>query len=334
MLDLIGKHDALVPQMDALQEQIKEAGVAGDTAKLAELMPQFDKIQTDMQLLTATVEQLGGTTKPSAELETEAQTQLAQANKQVAAAQKALAKASELGEWGQIPKLSAKLDAARQNVTAVQEKSQQQLQMRQVAETPKGETPGLFDKPPEQPEQQAKVQETLQAEAERGLYGPESKAESAKQAFVEAEVGPRGQLEAAPVVQKVKKDKDTLALFGKENLVKTTLANRDFENGPYVPRNLDEQGQRRVEDERVLRLLEDRFGLGGEDKITEGPFKGETTRSVQSTRMYEHPMFKPTMEKIQQHKDRVEKKQRNAKECQKGARKDKGCHKGKAAGKP
>lgn len=314
VMDLMNKHAALVPQMDALQEQIKEAGVAGDTAKLAELMPQFDKIQTDMQLLTATVEQLGGTTKPSEELQSEAQTQLAQANKQVAAAQKALAKASELGEWGQIPKLSAKLDAARQNVTAVQEKSQQQLQMRQVAETSKGETPGLFEKPPEQPNKQDQEADIKKAEAERGLYGPESKAESAKQAFTEAEVGPQGQLEAAPVEQKVKKDKDTLALFGKENLVKTTLANRDFENGPYVPRNLDEQGQRRVEDERVLRLLEDRFGLGGEDKITEGPFKGETTRSVQSTRMYEHPMFKPTMEKIQQHKDKVEKKQRNAKQ--------------------
>jgi hypothetical protein len=312
VMDLMNKHAALVPQMDALQEQIKEAGVAGDTAKLAELMPQFDKIQTDMQLLTATVEQLGGTTKPSAELETEAQAQLAQANKQVAAAQKALAKAADLGEWGQIPKLSAKLDAARQNVTAIQEKTQQQLQMRQVAETPKGETPGMFGA--QEQVDETKAAEVLKGEAERGLYGPESKAESAKQAFAETEVGPRGQIEAAPVAQKVKKDKDTLALFGKENLVKTTLANRDFENGPYVPRDLDEQGKRRVEDERVLRLLEDRFGLGGEDKITEGPFKGETTRSVQSTRMYEHPMFKPTMEKIQQHKDRVEKKQRNAKQ--------------------
>lgn len=300
VMDLIGKHDALVPQMDALQEQIKEAGVAGDTAKLAELMPQFDKIQTDMQLLTATVEQLGGTTKPSAELETEAQTQLAQANKQVAAAQKALAKASELGEWQQIPKLSAKLDAARQNVTAVQEKSQQQLQMRQVAETPKGETPGLFEKPPEQPEQQAKAQEVLQAEAERGLYGPESKAESAKQAFTEAEVGPRGQIEAAPAEHVAAKDKDTLDLFSPSNLYNTALENQDWEGamaaaGSFAPEKKDTNAEA-IERERLIKQLDERLNLPG----------------LKSTRAKPEIVAK-TMDKIDALKRKVENPQRNAK---------------------
>jgi Large polyvalent protein associated domain 38 len=303
VMDLIGKHDALVPQMDALQEQIKEAGVAGDTAKLAELMPQFDKIQTDMQLLTATVEQLGGTTKPAADLQTEAQTQLAQANKQVAAAQKALAKASELGEWQQIPKLSAKLDAARQNVTAIQEKTQQQLQMRQVAETPKGETPGLFEKPPEQPEQQAKAQEVLQAEAERGLYGPESKAESAKQAFAEAEVGPRGQLEAAPAEHVASKDKDTLDLFSPSNLYNTALENQDWEGAVKAAEAANREAPQKkdtnaeaIERERLIKQLDERLNLPG----------------LKSTRVAPEVVAK-TMDKIDALKRKVENPQRNAK---------------------
>jgi len=300
VMDLMNKHAALVPQMDALQEQIKEAGVAGDTAKLAELMPQFDKIQTDMQLLTATVEQLGGTTKPSEELQTEAQAQLAQANKQVAAAQKALAKASELGEWQQIPKLSAKLDAARQNVTAIQEKTQQQLQMRQVAETPKGETPGLFEKPPEQPEQQAKAQEVLKAEAERGLYGPESKAESAKQAFSEAEVGPRGQLEAAPAEHVAAKDKATLDLFSPSNLYNTALENQDWEGaiaaaGSFAPVKKDTNAEA-IERERLIKQLDERLNLPG----------------LKSTRAKPEIVAK-TLEKIDALKRKVENPQRNAK---------------------
>jgi hypothetical protein len=300
VMDLIGKHDALVPQMDALQEQIKEAGVAGDTAKLAELMPQFDKIQTDMQLLTATVEQLGGTTKPSAELETEAQTQLTQANKQVAAAQKALAKASELGEWQQIPKLSAKLDAARQNVTAIQEKTQQQLQMRQVAETPKGETPGLFEKPPEQPNKQDQEADLKKAEAERGLYGPESKAESAKQAFTEAEVGPRGQLEAAPAEHVASKDKATLDLFSPSNLYNTALENQDWEGamaaaGSFAPEKKDTNAEA-IERERLIKQLDERLNLPG----------------LKSTRAAPEVVAK-TMDKIDALKRKVENPQRNAK---------------------
>lgn len=311
VIDLMQRHDAMGTQLDELQTAAAEAAKAGDTATILSLTPQINALKQKQASAAEIITQMGGSTAPTKELAIVAEKQLADAQAKMAATQKALITAAEQGDTAATEKLAKQLDAEKLNIQQLQDKTAKQMQLRTVADTPAGETPGMFGA--QEQVDETKATEVLKGEAERGLYGPESKAESAKQAFAETEVGPRGQIEATPVAQKVKKDKDTLALFGKENLVKTTLANRDFENGPYVPRDLDEQGKRRVEDERVLRLLEDRFGLGGEDKITEGPFKGETTRSVQSTRMYEHPMFKSTMEQIQKHKDKVEKKQRNAK---------------------
>jgi hypothetical protein len=367
VVTLMQRHDAMGIQLDELQTQAAEAAKAGDTATILALTPQINALKQQQASAAEIITQMGGSTAPTKELAAVAEKQLADAQAKMAATQKALITAAEQGDTAATEKLAKQLDAEKLNIQQLQEKTAKQMQLRTVAETPAGETPGMFGTQDKQDD--TKAAEVLKDEAERGLYGPESKAESAKQTFAESEIGPRGlaetttktadvdavnqpklkerlatantelaalvkakapqeeiyakteevaklesQLQRATVEEKTKKDKDTLALFGKENLVNVALGNRDFENGPYVPRDLDEQGKERAERERVLRLLEDRFGLGGEDKITKGPFKGETTRSVQSTRMYEHPMFNAIMAKIQQHKDKVEKKQRNAKQ--------------------
>ena len=83
----------------------------------------------------------------------------------------------------------------------------QALQEKQAGLTQRGQTRDLFAEAPApaatKTDEQLK-QQTLEEEANRGLYGPAAKIESAKQAFGEAETGPRGQLETTTPPQEAK----------------------------------------------------------------------------------------------------------------------------------
>lgn len=86
----------------------------------------------------------------------------------------------------------------RESLTAKTSQQMQTLQEQQMRAQQRGQTLDMFAEAPAAPttavDEQLK-QQTLEEEKDRGLYGAEAKKESAKQAFGEAGVGPRGQLE-------------------------------------------------------------------------------------------------------------------------------------------
>lgn len=86
----------------------------------------------------------------------------------------------------------------RQELIAKTSQQMQALQEKQAGLTQRGQTRDLFEEAPAPTttavDEELK-QQTLEEEKARGLYGPASKKESAEQAFGEATVGPRGQLE-------------------------------------------------------------------------------------------------------------------------------------------
>lgn len=98
-------------------------------------------------------------------------------------------------------KAKDELLALRQEREALTAKTSQQMQALQEQQTrgqQRGQTLDMFAEAPTAPttavDEQLK-QQALEEEKARGLYGPAAKRESAEQAFGEAEIGPRGQLE-------------------------------------------------------------------------------------------------------------------------------------------
>lgn len=298
VVDLMQRHDAMGTQLDDLQTQAAEAAKAGDTATILSLTPQINVLKQKQASAAEIITQMGGSTAPTKELAVIAEKQLADAQAKMAATQKALITAAEQGDTAATEKLAKQFDAEKLNIQALQDKTAKQMQLRTVAETPAGETPGMFgaqEKPDE-----VKATEVLKGEAERGLYGPESKAESAKQAFTEAEVGPRGQLEAAPAEHVAAKDKATLDLFSPSNLYNTALENQDWEGamaaaGSFAPEKKDTNAEA-IERERLIKQLDERLNLPG----------------LKSTRAAPEVVAK-TMDKIDALKRKVENPQRNAK---------------------
>jgi hypothetical protein len=95
----------------------------------------------------------------------------------------------------------------RETLTAKTAQQMQALQEQQLRGQQRGQTLDMFAEAPAAPTTDVDAQlkqQTLEEEANRGLYGPASKIESAKQAFGEAGIGPRGQLETTTPQQEAK----------------------------------------------------------------------------------------------------------------------------------
>ena len=162
VIQLMDAHDELKAQHSALQEQLQKASAAGDTAKIRELTPQYADLTQRMQASADKIESMGGTTVTPEEFETQSTKTLGSIDKKIAAAQKKLSDAGELGDFEAMPGLATKLDelkAEREKAAADIENRRAKLKTKTV---PKGENLPLFG---EGMPQQSEVIKPLEAGA-------------------------------------------------------------------------------------------------------------------------------------------------------------------------
>ena len=194
---LMLEQDTLRQQMSQLEAQLGQA----DPSQFDALNAQRQDLQRRIDARATLIEERGGS--PLAQQEFEQAT---------AAKMQALdTKLEQLGSTYKTALENKDYDAAakakdgllslrqeRQELTAKTSQQMQALQEKQTGLTQRGQTRDLFEEAPAPTttavDEELKKQ-TLEEEKARGLYGPASKRESAEQAFGEATVGPRGQLE-------------------------------------------------------------------------------------------------------------------------------------------
>jgi hypothetical protein len=111
------EYDRLKLQLDKLQTQMQEAATAGDTAKVNALYAQYTPLQTQIETTAQTIEGLGGTTQTAQELEAQSKAALASIDTKIKNAKKKLADAAQLGSFGELPKLTTKLDELKKERT-------------------------------------------------------------------------------------------------------------------------------------------------------------------------------------------------------------------------
>jgi hypothetical protein len=175
---LMGTYGDLRTQLNDVQTQL---AAGPDTDAHMALETQRQLLASQMAELAPIIEQRGGTTDTQEEL-----------NKKSKALEAERIKLLAQGDFEAAAKQIEKLKALQLKLPMLEEAL--------LTRTQAGQTKELFGgaTPVKSPEDTAQEQEQLAIEGERGLYGPEAKAESAKQAFANTTVGPRGQLEAVP----------------------------------------------------------------------------------------------------------------------------------------
>ena len=109
-----------------------------------------------------------------------------------------------------------------------------------------------------------------------------------------------------------------LGLFDPDNMLKTSVDNGDIDainrlTQQRKQQNLLDRNQKReaekAENDRLIKALDERLGLGGEELTT----KGQPLRSVKSTRISEGNEYDALVAQIQAIRDKVEKVQGNSK---------------------
>jgi hypothetical protein len=182
---LMDEHDKLRNQLAAVEQQLA-AGPDVDTQN--QLMGQRSQMVARMGEMAPIIHERGGVADTEKNF-----------NSAMAAADKERLRLLELGDFDAAAKQAAKIKDMQARAPFFQELND--------FRTKSGQNRDLFAEAPATPttavDEQLK-QQTLEEERNRGLYGPESKIESAKQAFGEAGVGPRGQLELAPAAAEPK----------------------------------------------------------------------------------------------------------------------------------
>ncbi len=173
---MMNEYDNLRNQVATVEQELA-AGPDLDTQ--TQLTQQRAELMARMGEMAPVIEERGGVTETGQEF-----------TKKVNAAEKERLRLLEIGDF----------DAAAQQADKVRELQTRMPYLQELTDfrTKAGQTRDLFAEAPAAPatavDEQLK-QQTLEEEKARGLYGAEAKKESAKQAFGEAESGPRGQLE-------------------------------------------------------------------------------------------------------------------------------------------
>lgn len=182
---LMNEYDNLRNQVGTVEQQLA-AGPDLDTQ--TQLTQQRSQIMARMAEMAPIIEERGGVTDTEQDFA-----------KKLAAAEKERLRLLEIGDF----------DAAAKQAEVVRGLQARAPYLQELNDfrTKSGQNRDLFAEAPATPttavDEQLK-QQTLEEERSRGLYGPASKIESAKQAFGEAGIGPRGQLELAPAAAEPK----------------------------------------------------------------------------------------------------------------------------------
>jgi hypothetical protein len=244
-------HDLLKNKLAALQKQMQDAANAGDTAKINELYAQYEPLEKEVETSAQTIEGLGGTTQTPEELETQSKAALASIDTKIKNAQKKLADAAQLGSFGELPKLTTKLDELKKERTDLMDSFGQKRSVLQEKATnleQRGQTRDLFT------EEEAPIPVAQTKEEALAVEQPPTAA-------------PTEVLKEAP-----KADTKTMDLFGEANLLRTAINNGD-ESAIERATKIEEQRQRKarnakVEEEKtttdsLIKALDDRLDLAG-----------------------------------------------------------------------
>jgi hypothetical protein len=328
---LMNDYDTMRGQVAALEQQLA-AGPDLDTQ--TQLTQQRSELMARMGEMAPVIEERGGVVDTEKEFA-----------KKLAAAEKERLRLLEIGDF----------DAAAQQAEVVRDLQARApyLQELNTFRTQAGQNRDLFAEAPAPAETETDAQlkqQTLEEEKERGLYGPAAKRESAEQAFGEAGIGPRGQLEPTTPMPDLKaqtgikpkqlelveaanekvaaaqtaladaaKTKDTQAiyaaadtlnqaqsegsraqdevgrgmfrpvvldLFSPSNIINTAIQNGNTKLINDIATHADTTALRTALDEKaserdkLVRLLDTRLDLGGEEKAS----TGEKLKSVKRER--------------------------------------------------
>lgn len=140
-------HDALKKNLEDVQSQLQAAATAGDTEAIKALHPQYVQLEQQVQNSAQNIEKLGGVTQTMAELETQSKAQLDTITNKIKSAQKKLADAAQLGDFGALPKLTEKLDELKQEYAALTDsfgKKRAVLEEKQSNQQQRGQNRELF----------------------------------------------------------------------------------------------------------------------------------------------------------------------------------------------
>lgn len=350
---LMLEQDALRGQMSALEGQLEQAAPEQFDA----LNAQRQELQRRLDARATLIEERGGSPLGQAEFQQATAAKMQAIDTRLNKLNEAYTTALSNKDYDAAAKAKDDLLKLREERNALTAKTAQQMQAmqeKQAGLTERGQTRNLFAEAPAPAETETDAQlkqQTLEEEKQRALYGPEAKKASAEQAFGEAEIGPRGQLEpvtpmpepkaqtgikpkqlelveetnqkvaaAQTALSDAAKTKDTQAiyaaadalnqaqsegsraqdevgrglfrpvvldLFSPSNIITTAIRNGDTKLINDIATHSDTMALRAALDEkaserdRLIRLLDTRLNLGGEEKATE---TGEKLKSVKRER--------------------------------------------------
>jgi len=275
------EYDRLKAQLASLQTQMQEAATAGDTAKVNELYAQYAPLETQLETTAQTVEGLGGVTQTAAELEAQSKSALASIESKIKTAQKKLADAAQLGSFGELPKLSAKLDELKKERTDLMDSFGQKrsvLQEKQLNQEQRGQTRELFteeeapippSEKPEGPEQPTTVPGIAEKPAEALEFKP-------KEVLTQYErpegYGMKRVSDDKPIQLAMQKDPRQLDIFSPENIQRTEMtpaereaADRRAAEATNMSAGRVSQYVKDAEKQRMTRALDTRLNLAGKE---------------------------------------------------------------------
>lgn len=194
---LMDEQQQLRNQMAQLEEQLGQAAPEQFDA----LNAQRQDLQRRIDARATLIEERGGSPLAQAEFEQATAAKMQAFNTRLDKLNADYTTALENKDYDAAAKAKdalLKLRQERDEFTAQTAQQMQALQEQQTRAQQRGQTLDLFAEAPApavtETDQQLR-QQTLEEERQRGLYGPESTKEAAKQAFEQTEIGPRGQLE-------------------------------------------------------------------------------------------------------------------------------------------
>ena len=183
---LMDDFDRIRAQHDQITTKLAEGP---DLDTQATLNEQRRQLEARMAELAPAIEERGGITDTQADFE-----------KKMKEADKQRLKLLAEGDFDGADKVAARIKDMQARLPFFQE-------LASARATPQGATQNLFAEAPAPVKTEAQLEQerqTREEEQNRALYGREAKKASAEQAFGEAGIGPRGQLEQAPAVPEPK----------------------------------------------------------------------------------------------------------------------------------
>jgi hypothetical protein len=273
------EHDRLKAQLASLQTQMQAAATAGDTAKVTELYAQYSPLETQLEISAQTVEGLGGVTQTAAELEAQSKAALSSIDAKIKNAQKKLTDAAQLGSFGELPKLSTKLDELKKERADLMDSFGQKrsvLEEKGINQAQRGQTRDLFtaeeapvppSEKPEGPEQPTTVPGIAEKPAEALEFKP-------KEVLTQYErpegYGLKRVSDDKPIQLAMQKDPRQLDIFSPENIQRTEMtpaereaADRRAAEATNMSAGRVSQYVKDAEKQRMTRALDTRLNLAG-----------------------------------------------------------------------